>query len=272
MPARAGSATTSSIGTPSIVSPTARLSSRSSRHDDLRKRLEARENLFRRGARAHHGELLAEVAPAPRVAGRLPTERLRDRAHELPPAREQQAAPWPRLVLARERLEQARLGLWAHSRSLGEAARCRGVSQLVGRAHAERARHVDHAPRADPEVAPETDQIRGELPLELLELLHSAGLDQLAQPRLDAAADAPQVAYAASLDELGDRCRRAADRLGRAPIRAGRVGVRLGELEQRGVRLEPVGDLPVLHLARPAASAPARPRSRSGAPGSPSRR
>ena len=43
--------------------------------------------------------------------------------------------------------------------------------------------------------------------------------------------------------ELGDRRRRRADRLGGPAVGAGRVRVRFAELQQRGERVEPVGDL-----------------------------
>ena len=91
--------------------------------DDLGQRGEARQHGrgIRRGA--DHRELLAGVAPAPHVAGRLAAERGRDAADQLPGAVEEEAAPRSRLALAGERLEQLRLASSARCPARSAAAR-----------------------------------------------------------------------------------------------------------------------------------------------------
>ena len=85
--------------------------------------------------------------------------------------------------------------------------------------------------------------------LQLLELGDPAGLDELAQPLLDARADASQLAYASLADELFHRRRRRADEVGRAAVGADAPVGRAGQVEQRGVGLERAGDLGVVHGA-----------------------
>ncbi len=154
----AGAATTSSTGTPSTVTPTARRSACSITATicgSAAKRSSSEDGC---GRGADHGQLLARVAPAAHIAGRLPVERGRDRAHELPGAVEQQCALRSRLGLAGESLEEPRLGLRADAADGPQAAgRCR-LAQLVGRPDAERSRDLDRALRAEPEVAAEADE------------------------------------------------------------------------------------------------------------------
>jgi hypothetical protein len=107
-------------------------------------------------------------------------------------------------VLARQRLEQPRLGLRADPGRGLQAARERGFAQLVGAANAERPRQLQGAARAQAEVAPEPDEVRRELTLEFGELRDRAGVDQLAQPRLDPGADAAQLAHASRPHEISD--------------------------------------------------------------------
>ena len=112
----------------------------------------------------------------------------------------------------------------------------------------ERPRQLDRALGAEPEVAPEADEIGRQLALELGQLGDLAGLDQLAQPRLDSVADSTQLADAARPYELGDRD--GAPGSSRRPaIGADRVRVRLDELEHHRERLEAIGDLVVVHGA-----------------------
>ena len=170
VPKRSGAATTSSTGTPSTVTPTARRSSRSITATIWGSAAKRAEQGARIRRRADHRELLARVAPAPHVARRLAAERRRDAADQLPGAVEQQPAPRPRLGLAGERLEQPRLGLRPDPGHAAQPARGRRLAQLVGGAHAERPRQLHRAPRAEPQVAAEADEVGRELALELRQL------------------------------------------------------------------------------------------------------
>ena len=74
-----------------------------------------------------------------------------------------------------------------------------------------------------------------------------AGLDELAQPGLDARADAGELPRAPGAHERGDVGRRRADQLGRAPVRAHGVVAGAGEVEQRREGVEPLGEGRVVH-------------------------
>ena len=225
--------------------------------DDLRQLGEAGED----GARVLHGaddgEVLARVAPAANVASGLGVERGGDGVHELAGAVEQEPLARAALGFLRQGLAQLGLGLGADAGHGAEAAFGGGLAQLFGGADAEGARDLDRAPRAEPEVAAEADEVGGELALELGELGDLAGVDELAQARLDAGADAAQVAHAPGLDELGHRGRHVANRLGGAPVGAGGVGVGLGKLKQRREGVQAVGDLRVVHRPQSPPPAPA---------------
>jgi hypothetical protein len=91
------------------------------------------------------------------------------------------------------------------------------------------------------------DEPGRELALELRELGDVAGLDELAQPPLDARSDPAQLAHAPRADEPLDGDRRAADRLGGPAVGARRVGVRVAELEQGREPLEAIRDPGVVH-------------------------
>ena len=66
------------------------------------------------------------------------------------------------------------------------------------------------------------------------------------------ALQAAELARAAGADELGDRRRRRTDQLGRTAVGAGRVVAAAGEVEQRRERVQPVGDLLIVHAPQPA--------------------
>ena len=200
------------------------------RHD-LRQLDEPREDGPRVGRGAHDREVLAVVAPAPRVPGHRRAERVRDGADEFASAVEQQPLPGPRLLRAGERFEQARLRLRPDAARGLQAAGERGVAQLARRPHVERTGELQRPLRGQPEVAAEADEVRRELALELGELGDRARLDELTQLRLDARPDPAQLPDPPRAHEVRDRRRRAPDGLGGAPVRAGAVGVRLGELE-----------------------------------------
>ena len=71
VPKRAGSATTSSTGTPSTVTPTARRSLRSSTEHDRGERLERVEHRSGPSRRGHDREVERDVGPAARIACNL---------------------------------------------------------------------------------------------------------------------------------------------------------------------------------------------------------
>ena len=215
--------------------------------DDLGQRREVLEHGRGIGRGADHREVLAGVAPAPHVAGRLAVERGRHAADQLPGAVQEEAALRSRLARAGERLEQLRLALGPDPRHVPQLPGRRCLAQLAGSPHAERPRDLERAGRPEPEVATEADQLGRELALELRELGDLAGLHELPQPGLDPRADAAQLAHPPGLHQPGDRDRRAADRLGRAAIGARHVRVRVGQVQQRRERLEAIGDPGVVH-------------------------
>jgi hypothetical protein len=211
--------------------------------NDLRQRGEACGGV----GRADHGEPFAGIAPATDVAGRRAVDGRRDAVDQVARAVEQQPARRLRRGPAGQRLEQPSLGLGPDAGDAPQPPRRRGLAQFLRRPDPERARDVDRAPRGQPEVAAEADEAGRQLALELGQLGDVAGLDQLAQPRLDARPDPPQPPDLPGPHEVRDRDRRRADRLRRPAVRARGVRVRLGELEQRRERLEPVGDAGVVH-------------------------
>jgi hypothetical protein len=216
------------------------------RHD-LRQGREARHDRRGIGGGAHHRKPLARVAPPARVARRRTLQRGGDAADELPRAVQQHAPRRARLDVACQRRTQARIRLRADPRHVAQPAGGRGLAQLVDAADVERARDVGGALRAQPEVAAEAHEAGRELALELHQLGDPPRLDELAQARLDAGADPGHRADPAGAHEIGHRHRSAADRLRRPAIGARRVRVRVPELQQRGERVEAVGDLGVAH-------------------------
>ena len=89
VPKRSGSAATSSTGTPSIVTPTARRLAAPEQRDDLRQRGKAREHGTGLRRDADHRQQLGGVAPAAHVARDRAAERLRNAADELQSAIQQ---------------------------------------------------------------------------------------------------------------------------------------------------------------------------------------
>ena len=162
--------------------------------DDLRQRCEAGEHRRRIGGRADHRELLAGVAPAARVAGRLAVQRARDRAHERARPIEQQPggaarsrsrarappSPAPRASARR----RARLAAAPPPPPRGTPPACARRAPARSRASACVVR---------PRKRPEADEPGHELALELAQLGDLPGLHQLAQPRLDPGPDAAQL-------------------------------------------------------------------------------
>ena len=110
--------------------------------DDLRQRGEARQHGRGIRRRADHGKVLAGVAPAPHVAGRLAAEGGRHASDQLPGVVEEQAPLRPRLALAGERVEQLRLALGPDPRHGPQPPGGCRLAQLAGRLHAERPRDL----------------------------------------------------------------------------------------------------------------------------------
>jgi hypothetical protein len=191
--------------------------------------------------------VLAGVAPAPHVAGRLAAEADRHAPDQLPGAVEQQAALRSRRALAGERVEQLGLALGPDPRHRPQLPRRRRLAQLAGRPDAERPRDLERAGGPEPEVAAQADELGRELALELGELADLARLHELPQPALDPRSDPAQPAHLSGPHQPGDGNRRAADRLGRPAIGARLVRVRVGQVEQRRERLQAVGDPGVVH-------------------------
>ena len=98
-----------------------------------------------------------------------------------------------------------------------------------------------------PSSARDADELRQRLRLELVQLGDLAGLDELAQPRLDPGPDPGQLAHAALADELGDVGRRRADQLRRPPVGAHGVVAGPVQVEQSGEGVEALGERRVVH-------------------------
>ena len=101
--------------------------------------------------------------------------------------------------------EQPRLGLLTDARDVAQPPGGRRLAQLVGGVDAERPGQLDRPLGGQPQVAPEADQLGRELALELGQLGDLPRLHQLAQARLDAGADATQLADPPVGDQLGHR-------------------------------------------------------------------
>ena len=106
---------------------------------------------------------------------------------------DQQPLPRPRLLGAGERLEQARLRAGPDAARGLQAAGERRVAELARRPHLERTSDLQRPLRGQSQVATEADEVRSELALELGQLGDRAGLDELAQLRLDARPDPAQL-------------------------------------------------------------------------------
>src|SRR5206468_11863940 len=124
----------------------------------------------------------------PELAGRLGVELSRDRRGERPGAVQGQS-PAPR-PLARQAGEDLPLGHGADAGDLLEPSLRRCRAQVVGGPDAERPAERDHPLRAEADEAPQRDELRLDLALELLELGETAGGDELVEacgdPRPDA--------------------------------------------------------------------------------------
>ena len=140
VPNRSGSATTSSTGTPSTVTPTARRSDRSTIATICGSRSKCSSTGSAIGPGAHDSELLVHVAPAPRIAGDLAAESLRDPLEQSARLVEEHPATRPRPLRLRQRGKQLRLGLRPDPRHLCQPPLGGRRAELVHRPHAQRTR------------------------------------------------------------------------------------------------------------------------------------
>ena len=244
MPRRAGSATTSSTGTPSTVTPSARRSPRSTTAT-ICGRASNRSSTDR--------------SPATTTASRSDASRQRRGSPAaIPPSASAIDSTSGRLRCSsngvgaagcgslRQRRPQLALGLGPDPRHLLQSSGLGRLAELRERADAEHASDLEHALDRDAEEAPEPGQLRRDLALELLQLGDLAGLDQLDQPPLDPRPDPAQLAGAALAHELGDRRLGRPDQVGRAAVRPRCVRARACQLEQRGELVEASSDLGVV--------------------------
>src|SRR4029079_15571843 len=95
-------------------------------------------------------------------------------------------------------------------------------------------------PEAD--QAPEPDELRAHLALELVDLGEAPCLHELLQARLDRRPDAAPFAHPAPANEVCHRRGCPADELGCAPVGTDAEAVRTGEIEQCSQGLEALGD------------------------------
>ena len=189
-PARAA---TSSTGIPSTVTPSARRSSCSSTATTAGC---ARKRSTGSGVCETRTSRCDELAPAPQLAGR-DSRRAEPRSRR--PARVRGSGSGHARAGCGSRDSAARIFASVAgptpgaSRSLPASAAARS-SATVRMPSAGRA---DEPLRAEAEVAAERDELRLDLALELRELCDPPRLDELAQARLDARADAAQLAHPA---------------------------------------------------------------------------
>src|SRR6516162_2073202 len=126
---------------------------------------------------------------------------------------QQQPAWSARLRLALERLAQLRGALRPHPGDVLDPSALDRLAQLRRRSRTERAPGRDGLLRRQTEVAPEPDESRLDLALQLARVRDLAGLDELAQPRLQARPDPAQVANLPAAHEVDNRRRQCADQL-----------------------------------------------------------
>jgi hypothetical protein len=189
----------------------------------------------------------------------MAVKRGRHALQQLLGAGKQQPALRSRLGLPRQRFHDLCLRLGPDAGDGTEPARRHRFAELFGSAHPERPRDLDRAPGPESEIAAEPDEAGRELAFEFRQFRDLAGLQQLAQPCLDARADPTQLPHPPGPHELGDGEARSANQVGGAAVGPHRVGVRIGEFQQGGERIQAVGDLRVVHptkCSRPPIGAP----------------
>ena len=187
--------------------------------DDLRQRGEPVQHRMRVGGGTDHRQRLARVAPAPNVAGHLAPERGGHASDQLPRAVDGQPAP-RRAARPRGRAPRAAAppsSARSPARSAaGRLPRPRAAPRRCGRRAPARARpSAWRRARGSGPGPPGRATARAPAP----RARRSAGLHQLAQPRLDRAPDPSQLAHAPGAHQLVHGRGR---RRGSSPRRGGR--------------------------------------------------
>ena len=119
--------------------------------------------------------------------------------------------------------------------------------QLRQRPDPERVPELAHPLRRDAEQRRDADELRQRLRLQLVQLGDPAGLDELAQPRLDSRPDPGQLAHATLAHQRSDVCGCRADHVRRPTVRAHGVVAGAVQVEQGRERVEAVGEGRVVH-------------------------
>ena len=175
-------------------------------------------------------EVERDVRPAARVSGHLAAEHRRHLlGHGAGPV-EREALPGRRRIPA-QALQYLTLGVRADAGHLLQAPLARRGVELLDRPHAEYAPDLEHPLRGDADEPPEADELRPEVPLELVQLCDRPGLHELAQTPRDARPDPAQLLGSSCARQLRDGRRRLPDRLRRATVGAGGVALGTGQLE-----------------------------------------
>ena len=198
VPNRAGSATTSSTGTPSTVTPTARRSL-ALEHATRSKEAPRTRRAPGQGRAADDDDREVErgIRPAARITCNLAAQRRRDLLEQR--ARPVQGHPFCGCGLPSRSsaAEQPLLRLRpdpGHRRQPACAAASLNSSAVETSSACP---DLHHPLRADPEKAAEPDELGLHFAFELVELRDRPGLDELAQARRDAGADPAQLLDAA---------------------------------------------------------------------------
>ncbi len=203
-------------------------------------------------------EVERDVRPATRVAGHLAAERRCDLLGHGAGAVEREALPGRRRV-AVQALEDLPLRVRADPRNLLQAPLAGRGAELLDGPHAEHAPDLEHPLRGDTEEPTEADELRPDVPLELVQLRDRPGLHELAQPTRDPRPDPAQLLGATCARQLRDGRGRLPDGLRGAAVRAGGVALGAGQLEEHGEGVEPLRDLLVGERGRHVATTvPAR--------------
>ena len=211
--------------------------------DELRQFLRFGEALLRDDDR----EVGRQFAAAARVARRLAAERRRQLADEGERSVQGHPAPRPCAAELREpRVDPCRR-LRPDSWDAVEPSLRRNVAQLRQRPDPERMPELTHPLCGHAEQRSHADQLWQRLRLELVQLGDAAGLDELAEPGLDAGADTGKLPHPSLAHERGHIGGRRADQVGRAAVRAHGVEAGAVEVQEGSEGVEAIGEGSIVH-------------------------